>query len=226
MVLTIHTVGTSTLKHLAERAVIDLCVASEGNDQSTVSQAVTRTANRLQTYLKEIAPKEESGHPSPEAAVTFWNMGYISTGSNLPWDSEKPEDGKRVYTAQTHFEVIFCDFNKLGEFILDVAKDPLVSVRDIDWQLTDNTEQQLGQECRKLAVWDALTKAKDYASALTMGNIQPVKIDDTQRRLSPAVYATARRAPAITEDGIKQILGFTPECCELECSVKMRFETE
>ncbi|BAE66501.1 hypothetical protein BDV35DRAFT_298830 [Aspergillus flavus] len=226
MGLTIHTVGTSTLHRQAERAVIYLDVSSDGSDQSTVSQDVTRTSNRLQSLLKEIAPKQDSGDPTPEAPVTFWSMSSISTGSYLPWDHDKQEHRARVYTARTNFEVKFRDFSKLGEFVSDVAKDPLVSVRDVDWQLTDDTKQQLGQECRKLAVWDALAKAKDYAGALNMSNLRPVEIDDSEGHVSPGIYASARRAPAFAESGGEQALNFVPQSCEIECSVKMRLEVE
>ncbi|PIG69420.1 hypothetical protein AARAC_005256 [Aspergillus arachidicola] len=216
MGLTIHTIGTSTLHRLAERAVIDLDISSDGSDQSTVSQDVTRTSNRLQSLLKEIAPKQDSGDPTPEAP----------TGSYLPWDHDKQEHRARVYTARTNFEVKFRDFSKLGEFVSDVAKDPLVSVRDVDWQLTDDTKQQLGQECRKLAVWDALAKAKDYAGALNMSNLRPVEVDDSQGHASPGIYACARRAPAFAESGGEQALNFVPQSCQIECSVKMRLEAE
>lgn len=226
MGLTIHTVGTSTLQRGAERAVITLDVASDGNDQSTVSQDVTRTSNRLQSLLKAIAPKQESGDPTADAPVTFWSMSSISTGSYIPWDHEKQEHRTRVYTARTNFEVKFRDFSKLGEFVSDVAKDPFVSVRDIDWQLTDETKQALGQESRKLAVWDALAKAKDYAGALNMSNLRPVEIDDVQGHSAPAMYACARRAPAFGDSAGEQALNFVPEDCEIRCSVKMRLEVE
>ncbi|KAE8373952.1 hypothetical protein BDV26DRAFT_270905 [Aspergillus bertholletiae] len=226
MGLIVHTVGASTLHRQAERAVINLDVSSEGNNQSTVSQEVTRTSNRLQSLLKEIAPKQESGDPTPEAAVTFWSMSSISTGSYLPWDHDKQEHRTRVYTARTSFEVKFQDFSKLGEFVSDVAKDPLVSVRDVDWQLTDDTKQQLGQECRKLAVLDALAKAKDYAGALNMSNLRPVEIDDSHGHASPSIYASARMAPAFADSAGEQALNFVPESCQIECSVKMRLEVE
>ncbi|KAB8071862.1 hypothetical protein BDV29DRAFT_11496 [Aspergillus leporis] len=226
MGLTINTVGTSTLHRQAERAVITLDVSSEGNNQSTVSQDVTHTSNRLQSLLKETSPKQASGDATPQAPVTFWSMSSISTGSYLPWDHDKQEHRARVYTARTNFEVKFRDFSKLGEFVSDVAKDPFVSVRDIDWRLTDETTKALGQECRKLAVWDALSKAKDYAGALDKSNLRPVEIDDVQGNSSPALFACARRAPAYGESAGEQALNFVPESCEIQCSVKMRLEVD
>ncbi|KAE8355895.1 hypothetical protein BDV28DRAFT_16738 [Aspergillus coremiiformis] len=226
MGLTIHTVGTSTLHRQAERAVITLDVSSDGNDQSTVSQDVTRTSSRLQSLLKAIAPKQESGDPTTDAPVTFWTMSSISTGSYIPWDHDKEEHRARVYTARTNFEVKFRDFSKLGEFVSDVASDPFVSVRDIDWQLTDETKQQLGQENRKLAVWDALAKAKDYAGALNLSNPRPVEIDDVEGHASPAPYAYAKRGLARQGSGNEEALNFVPESCEIQCSVKMRLEVE
>ncbi|KAF7592340.1 hypothetical protein BBP40_000399 [Aspergillus hancockii] len=227
MGLTIHTIGTSTLHRQAERAVVTLDVSSDGSDPSTVSQDVSRTSNRLQSLLKEIAPKQESGDATPSAPVTFWSMSSISTGSYLPWDHDKGEHRARVYTARTNFEVKFRDFSKLGEFVSDVARDPFVSVRDIEWRLTDETTKTLGQESRKLAVWDALAKAKDYAGALNMSNLKPVEIDDVQGNSSPALFACARRAPAFGEaSGGEQALNFVPESCEIQCSVKMTLEVE
>ncbi|KAE8154550.1 hypothetical protein BDV25DRAFT_147474 [Aspergillus avenaceus] len=219
MSLKIHTVGTSTIERRAERAVISLTVSKEGPDQATVSQDVTRVSNNLQSHLGTIAPQSESDNT---AAVTVWNMSSISTGSYLPWDHDKEQHKERVYTARTNFDVRFRDFSRLGEFVSQMAMESLVSVESIDWQLTDDTNKTLGQESRKLAVKDALSKARDYVDALGLTEVKPLEVDDTftDGGRPIAMYASARGRGF----GGGETLNFVPEDCKVSCSVKMTLE--
>jgi hypothetical protein len=231
MALTIHTLGASTF-HQQERAVIFLDVYSSGPTQSTVSQEVTSLSNELQSLLRELAPKTASGDAAPTAAVTHWSMSSLGTGSHMPWDTHKQRQGERVFTAQTSFQIKFRDFSKLGEYASEVAGVPHVSVRRIDWRLTDQTKAHLGQLCRKKAVEDAVAKAADYADVLGRRNVRDVEVNDAGiggvAPSPPGGYITRAVRPFEFGSSTHQeeSLSFTPKNCEVQCSVKVRFEAE
>ncbi|KAA8642989.1 hypothetical protein EYZ11_009087 [Aspergillus tanneri] len=231
MSLTIHTVGTSTIYREAERAIVALHVASDGENQSEISQNVTKTSNQIQSLLRHISPQtaDSDERTTPDAAIAFWSMSSLRTGSYRPWDSARNEHKERVYTAQTDFEIKFRNFDQLNQFATEVASDALVSVESVRWKLTDKARQEVGRECRKQAVGDAMAKAKDYASALDKENVVPVLIDDTES-FSSSLYGIqcAPRAAAFgAHSGDDyQALSFVPDKCEVQCSVKMQFRVD
>ncbi|RYP68249.1 hypothetical protein DL771_006751 [Monosporascus sp. 5C6A] len=238
MALRIHTLGTSVLSRTAELAVVALEVSDTGITQSSVLQEVTRTSNNLQSMLEALAPGTSSGadHPDtstlipPEGvAITRWSMSSLSTGSYIPWDSQRVEEqqGKPVHTARTTFQITFCDFAKLGQVVSDLIKLPCVSVMSIDWRLTDATKQQMSKTSRKQAVENAVTKARDYADVLRKTHVEALEVNDIDPGGYPrpaAAYASNTNrllASGAHQDGA---LHFTPQSCDVQCSVKVLFE--
>jgi uncharacterized protein YggE len=226
MALTISTLGTSVLSRQAERAVVALDVSSSGPTQSNVSQEVNSTSNRLQSILQALAPKIGSGETIPDAAsdtaVTHWRMSSLSTGSYIPWDRQKEEERKCTYTARTSFEITFRDFSKLGQVVSDMANLPHVSIRNIAWRLTDTTKGQLGQLSRKEAVKDAIAKARDYGDVLEKKRIRAVEVNDVDLGGDPRSTGTLFGSSMQQNES----LHFTPQSCEVQCSVKVQFEAE
>jgi len=231
--LIVNVTGTSMLSRRAERAVVNISVSSTGPDQTQVTRDVTETSKYIQSSLRELSPKAESGLAAPGAPITHWSMSSLSTGSYYVWLSDKDQNGvqrkERSYSANIGFEIKFADFAKLGAACTDLANLPHVSIRNIDWRLTDATKASLVGQSRKLAVEDAVAKAKDFASAVGKTKVTAVEIDHE----SSSSYATmgfgggaAVRGRAMLGESHAQEeeLKFEPEEVELNCSVRVKFE--
>lgn len=108
---------------------------------------------------------------------------------------------------------------------------PFTSIRSISWQLTDKTKASLVSEVRKLAVEDAISKARDFASAAGKVHVVPVEINsDVSQGQRPypapgfgAFGASTRSANALTQNS-EDALKFVPEDVNLECYVQVKFE--
>jgi uncharacterized protein YggE len=235
MTVRIHTIGTSTLSRAAEQAVLTLEVSSEGPTQSAVSLEVTTTSNLVQSELK--ANSSEKGtadpagspmSPSPdEATISQWSMSSLSTGSYMPWDPQHKEEQQkdRVYTARTTFEITFCSFDRLGQIVSNLANMPHVSVVNIEWRLTTPTKLEMGKASRKLAIEDAVNKATDYGTALGRTSLKALEVSDTDYGggvRSVLAYSKGIRHRAVEQQ--EESLHFTPQNCEVHCSVKVLFE--
>lgn len=161
----ISVTGTSSIHRHPERAFLTLRVSSNGHSQATVSQEVTLRSNGIQQLLNELAPKTETGQATPDAPVTVYSVGFLRSWSQVPHD-RNGNPLQRVYYAQTNINANFRDFNKLSEVAAKLLGLPNVEINGIDWQLTKPTRKALGSESRKLAMLDAVEKAKDYAGVV------------------------------------------------------------
>lgn len=157
--------GTSSIHRHPERAFLTLRVSSSGTSQETVSEETTSRSNDIQQLLKDLAPKTETGEPTPDAPVTIFSVGFLKSWSSIPY-SRDDEPRARVYRAQVNINANFRDFNKLGEVTAKLLRLQNVEISGIDWQLTKPTRIALGSESRKLAMLDAVAKARDYTEVI------------------------------------------------------------
>jgi uncharacterized protein YggE len=221
--LTIIVNGNSSITRTAERAIVNIQVSTEGNDQETVSKEVTSTSKALQKLFDELAPKTDSGQPIPEAPVTSWTMRSLYTGSYRPRDAQGV-DLERKYTANTAFELEFRDFSKLGAVTMQLLAMPNVSLYETTWRLTEETKESLGSQSRKEAMQDAMLKAKDFAEAAGCKEVTPFEISDGYLSV---VFGrdTPQRARQFgaAED---TELSFAPEDVQLKSDVTVKFHAE
>lgn len=235
--LIINVDGTSTISRRAERAVVSVQVSSSGPDQQQVASEVTTVAKTLQRMLRELSKNEVppgSTAADSATAITHWSMNTLSTGSYTVYhdrDSRKHESERqksRHYNAHVTFEIKFADFTILGSVCTDLAKMQFVSVRNIDWRLTDKTKASLVGMSRKLAVDDAVSKAKDLASAVGKNTVAAVEINTDSNgygRSAGMFGATRAYAAANTVEG-EDALNFEPEDVDMSCSIQVKFEAE
>jgi uncharacterized protein len=237
--LIINVSGTSTISRRAERAVVSIYVSSSGNNQEQVATEVTSVAKTLQTTLRELS-EHESPPGSTEkdtattAAITHWSMDTLSTSSYIIYhdndrnkqDSEK--NGTRQYNAHVSFEIKFADFTVLGNVCNDLAKMQFVSVRNIDWRLTDKTKASLVGMSRQLAVKDAVSKAKDFGCAVGRSTVTAVEInaDSDGFGRSPNLFGATRAYAPGPEAAGDDSLNFEPEEVDMSCSIQVKFEAE
>lgn len=124
--ITIRVSGTHTSYHDAERAQLRIRVSRTHTDQSECYESVSGVTNDLHRWFKDLSPKDQSGEPAPEAAVTWFSMGMLTTSSWVPY---APLDSKgnprppppREYKVSTNFEVKVKDLGKLSELALVLA---------------------------------------------------------------------------------------------------------
>jgi len=235
--LIINVSGISTISRRAERAVVSIYVSSSGYDQQQVAAEVTATSKTLQSTLRKLSNNDAppgSIETDSAAPITHWSMNTLSTSSYMIYhdndrtkqDSERNKS--RQYNAHITFEIKFADFTVLGDVSTELAKMQFVSVRNIDWRLTDKTKASLVGMSRKLAVEDAVSKARDFAAAVGKSTVHAVEINtdsDGFGRSSNMFGATrvyGAGAAAAEEDS----LNFEPEEVEMSCSIQVKFEAE
>lgn len=221
--LLITCTGESTIYHPAERAVVFLTISSDGISQPEVSQAVTKTANAVQSHLKTIAPKDSAGQAHETAPVTHWSMSTLYTGSWQPDDADGTKVPRR-FSASTRLEVTFRDFQELGGFTSNLASTEFVGVDRIEWRLTEATKMELGRRCRRDAVKDAMLKAKDYADAAGKADFEILEITDGRAAAGysdgPLLYGGARHGGGAGGEE----LSYEPEDVSISCSVTAKFD--
>lgn len=147
-------------------------------------------------------------------------------------DDRRKHDSRRQksrqYNAHVSLEIKFADFAILGGVCTDLAKMEFVSVRNIDWRLTDKTKASLVGMSRKIAVEDAVSKAKDFASAVGKATVTAVNINTDSNgygRSAGMFGATRTYAAAEAAEG-DDALDFEPEDVEMSCSIMVKFEAE
>jgi uncharacterized protein YggE len=166
--------GNAVIPHAAERAYVNVHIASTGPDKAAVSNNVLTSARLMESLLKELSPSDETPEAKASAALAHWSKTSLSATSHRPY-----EDGKRVaaeYTAQIDFDVRFQDFKALGGFGAHISALPHVELQNIEWKLTTATENHFRSELRKKAASDAFRKAQDYCEVFGCPNLQPVAL--------------------------------------------------
>lgn len=217
-------------------------VSSSGPDQAKVTNNVTSTVNKVQNGLRQLNPKNENtGEALADAAITYWSMSTLSTGSYFIWlpnqSGKAAGDGSEHkvpnFTANTQFEIKFRDFVKLGSVCTDLANVPFVQVKSVRWQLTDKTRNALVGESRTLAVKDAISQAHDFAIAAGKTKVWPVDIAASASTGggygNAQLFSAARSVRQTNAFGGEQAeegLSFQPEDVDLHCTIRATFEAE
>ena len=227
----ISVTGSSSIQRHPERAFLTLRVSSTGPSQATVSQEVTLRSNGINQLLNELATKSETEQATSDAPVTDFSVGFLKSWSELPHD-KKGQPRERVYHAQVNINAYFRDFGKLSEVVAQLLALPNVEISGITWQLTKPTRKALGSESRKLAMLDAVERARDYADVVGR-EVFAVEIDDEPRSGPSAGYQMMmmqQRAPQMPigyagnqgEGG----LDLTPQNIDVAHSVQVKFRGE
>jgi uncharacterized protein YggE len=228
----INTSGSATISRPPERAVVSVHISANGTKQKEVTAGVTQTAQKLQTDLNQLAPKDAKGAAAENAPITHWSMSSISSGSYFVYIQKDGNTEKEIqYTTSTSLQIRFADFEKLAQAVPNLANIPFTSIRSISWQLTDKTKASLVSEVRKAAVEDAFSKARDFASAAGKEHVIPVEISSDIQAQGPRPIPggglfggpPTRSANALTQNN-EDALKFVPEDVNMNCQVQVKFE--
>jgi uncharacterized protein YggE len=228
--ISIVVTGSSTIIRKAERATLIIDVSDTGPTQKDAVEHVTNISKQLQSGFKLLAPTEGGASTTARPAITRWSMSNLSTGQWNVWTSAQ---NTVSYRASITFEVRFADFEKLSAACADLSRMAYVSIRSLNWSLSEGTRASLASESRRQAVADAVVKAQDFGKAFNKDNVTPVEITDEKslaapQRMAPVTFgSTALRstAPAGTQ-APEAGLSFEPEEVNINCSVRIKFEAD
>lgn len=218
MAETIITVrGRFEAKHPAERATVHLSLGFEGPARDTV---VSATTSRQRQVVAEITAM----HDPAAGPVTWWTSDQLTTWSERPWN----KDGKQlplVHHSAVALRVKFSDFSRLGSWITDLSTRDGVTVKGIDWALTESRRLALAADARKRAVQDAKAKASDFVTALGLTTFSALAVADPGMLAEGLMFrgeeaVAYTRASATGTDGAALL---TPEDITVSAAVDARF---
>jgi uncharacterized protein YggE len=211
--------GSSHLRRNPERARVRIGVGFEGSKRDSVL-AATRAAHESLTGSLESILDEHDG------PVIEWHSEDIRVWGQRPWS----QDGTRLpveFHSAVFVDAEFDDFEALSEWIDVVSIRDGIAIDGIDWLLSRETEEELQAEARRGAIVDAVTKAREYATALGLGDIVPISISDPGLLDNPApapqfaAMAMAKGAP-----GGGGGMELRPSAIVVEATVHARFSSQ
>ncbi|KAL6399548.1 hypothetical protein AUP68_18097 [Ilyonectria robusta] len=211
--------GRSEIPHPAERALINVHVASSGTDKATVSSQVISTAKTIESLLRELSPQADSPDAKQASALPHWSKTSLSFTSHVPYG---PHGGQkpRQYDARIGFDIRLKEFKAVGSFGTKLSDLPHVEVNNILWILTPTTEKSYGAQLRKEEARDARQKALDYCEVLGCTNLRPVVLSD-DGRLPPVMAHMTNHNPQQRQMGLMSQQG---PCVTASPSKRMRQE--
>lgn len=188
----ISVTGRAETRIAPERAVVSLAVAVQGPEREAVARRASEAHGSLAAELAELAAEP--------GLLERWSSDDLHATAQRPWNHE----GKQlplVYSANSSFTVVFEDLGRLGEWLGALADRAGVQIRGVDWRLTDATRRSAEAEAQRLAVDDAVRRARVYAEALGLSS--PVVLEladrgllDDGHRPQAVAYARGLAAPA------------------------------
>nr|POE56303.1 hypothetical protein CFP56_50847 [Quercus suber] len=76
--------GHAEIPHAAERAQINVCVASSGTNKVAVSDEVITTAKHIESLCRSFGPVDDSPSASSDAVLAHWSKTGLSATSHIP----------------------------------------------------------------------------------------------------------------------------------------------
>lgn len=216
--------GKAEIPLLAERAIINVAVSSEGLDKAKVSSEVISAAKHIESLLRELSP-EDAG------PLAHWSKTSLSATSYVPTmysSSGEAEPKSRRYNGKITFDIRFSDFKALGSFGTKISSIEHVEVSDISWRLTEATEAKYRNQLRKDAAKDALAKARDYCEVLGCIKLRPVELHEHQTHSASANIRACRRIDGVDARPIEKFeeLEFTQQEVRITRNVSIKFHAD
>lgn len=212
--------GSFTAWYPAERATVRLAVAFDGAKRDSVLSSATQAVQTVTESIRAL-------HDPDAGPVTWFSSDRIRVWAQRPWN----QDGKQlapVHHAAINVTVKFKDFDALADWIAQVAGVAGVQINGIEWTLTEARRTSVTTEVRSRAVKDAADKARVFAQAIGLGQVNAIAIADPgMLGVSGSGAAPApmmMRAAAVHGGAGDATLDFTPEDIEVSASVDARFE--
>jgi uncharacterized protein len=151
-----------------EFALIRITVRSDGPERGPVVEAATRRAEPL---TDDLVASQRSGE------VVEFSSGRIAVWAERPWNAE----GRQlppVHHATIEISAVFRDFGALSWWAGEIADVDGVEITDVAWTLSAETRARVEQEVATEAVDVAVQRARAYASALGLADVDAREVAD------------------------------------------------
>lgn len=162
--------GRATQSHPAERGTVHVVVGFAGEDRADVMARCEQTHRSLVGQAKELVA---------EGAATWWGADQVVAFPYDEWikpSAHKDQVKVRRFRADAAIHVKFADFAALSAWVAAITVEPGVSLRSIDWTLTEARRDRVVAEVRNQAALDSVTRAQAYADALGLGAVALVAL--------------------------------------------------
>lgn len=220
--ITVGGVGKVSLP--PERATVHLTVGFEAANQQEALDRTTATLHEVTRHIDYL----KGMSPSP---TTWSSVGAIGTRSWRPFQT-KGVTPPQMYAATADVQVKFRDKGALAYFVDTWAGQPGVTVRYVQWALTEQVRLKSEADALGRAVAQATERARVMAAAGGYADVRLVEVADpgllSGMRAAQAgpsgVYAMSGRggvsSAGSTEQGPVEI---TPEDVDITSTVHARF---
>lgn len=200
MSLVITVRGEHESWHQAERGIVYLSVELDGPDRDEVFMTAVQSSRAVQTLIAPLA--------SNDGAVSRWSSDTVRITSQRPW-SNTGEQLPLVHSAAVEFVVRFREFDALALFVEQISAVEFSKVSRIEWELTDHTERAATSQARGLAVTDAVTKAREYATSVGLSDVTATAIADSG--MLDGVGPAGQGGPMVSSANMRLMSSGTPD---------------
>ena len=216
--VTVTVRGEHEIRVAPERATIRVSVRAEGPERASVVEHAMRLTEPVRD---SITARKESG------AVVDWTSTRLSVRAERPWNNE----GTRlapVHYASIDLTATFTEASELSLWVSDVSPWDGVEVGWVNWHLTPETNARLEREVASEAVGVAVARARAYATALGLHDVEPVEIADAGLITPTAAHPAAGMAKfrgTIQESGdmTGASMAYEPDEIVIAATVEARF---
>lgn len=216
--VTVTVRGEHETRVAPERATIRVSVRAEGSERSPVVEHAMRLTEPVRD---SITARKESG------VIVDWTSTRLSVRAERTWNN----GGKRlapIYYASIDLTATFTEASELSLWVSDVSPWDGVEVGSVNWHLTPETNARLEREVASEAVGVAVARARAYATALGLHDVEPIEIADAgliapTASAPPAGMAKFRGMVQEAGDMTGASMAYEPDTIVITATVEARF---
>lgn len=213
--MNITVTGSATESVVADEASLNIVVESDGHDQQ---QVVVRATDLVNAVTAECVRWKDSG------IVARFSVDGLRTWSQHPAPAAVIKSRPRHH-ARANAQVVFTDFDALGELVAEVASRDGWSVSDLSWQLSEQARNQIEPVVLTAAFSQAKTRAQWLATAAEAGELDVT--DVTVHDSGVGVRALAASFDAVRSAGAEfPAIDLTPGTVDVSGHVQVVFRTQ
>lgn len=222
--LEITVTGVGKVSLPPERATVHLTVGFETANQQEALDRTTATLHEVVRHIDYL----KGMSPSP---TTWSSVGAIGTRSWRPFQT-KGVTPPPMYAAKADVQLKFRDQGALAYFVDTWAGQPGVTVRYVQWALTEQVRLKSEADALGRAVAQATERARVIAKAGGFADVRLVEVADpgllagmrSAQGGSSGGYAMSARGGAPLAGSAEQgLVEITPEDIDIQSTVHARF---
>jgi hypothetical protein len=243
--LEIKVTGSASAHQLAERATLVLHLQSV--NLPTSEDALTGLRSKIDNLVETISP-DCSSSSSPDttnnAGFASYSLRSLDTnnyrnrqseGTGGSFLSKSSSTYHMKYSASIEMHIDFADFNILNTFVTQCTGMEMVSIRRVDWHLTETTLGKLQGSARKRSAENALQRARDYAEVFAglgaedaVRRVRAVEVEDGKYEKSTSARVHyGKKQGAVVKFIQKNVeLTYEPRDIVVEAEVDAKFVVE